>query len=111
LLPPQAAIDPFSALSLAVAIFQFIDYGSKIVSHTKEIAGSGSSVNVQHFSRITSDLIGINSNLSRQLKLDVKSNSVADKEVLVSFKLSFDSVPILTATGSLRIFKRCKPMQ
>ncbi|EPE25403.1 P-loop containing nucleoside triphosphate hydrolase [Glarea lozoyensis ATCC 20868] len=75
-------MDPLSALSLAAAIAQFIDYGSKIVSQTKEIADLGSSVNVQHLSTITNDIKGINSSLKRQLKVDVKSSATLSQEAL-----------------------------
>jgi hypothetical protein len=79
-------MDPLSALSLAAAIAQFIDYGSKVITQTKEIAELGSSVNVQHLSTITNDIKGINSSLKRQLKVDVKSGATLSQEVLVGYQ-------------------------
>jgi hypothetical protein len=76
-------MDPLSALSLAAAIAQFVEYGSKIVYQAKEIAESGSSVNVQHLSKVTSDLVGMNSSLNQQLKADVTSNGTLTKEAQV----------------------------
>ncbi|KUJ13415.1 uncharacterized protein LY89DRAFT_651612 [Mollisia scopiformis] len=60
-------MDPLSALSIAASVAQFLDFGTKIICHTKEIADNGSSVTVKHISGLNNDLIEINSSLKRQL--------------------------------------------
>ena len=61
-------MDPLSALSLAACVVQFLDFGSKLVRETKEIAEGGSTVGVEHLSRVTVDLVGFNSALDQQVK-------------------------------------------
>ena len=56
-------MDPLSALSLAACIVQFIDFGSKLVCKTKEVAENGSLLSVQDLMTITSDLVDISSTL------------------------------------------------
>ena len=60
-------MDPLSALGIAAAVAQFIDFGTKIIIHTKEINESGSSVTVKHVSTLNNDLIKINSTLKQQI--------------------------------------------
>ncbi|MCJ1382575.1 hypothetical protein MMC17_005688 [Xylographa soralifera] len=60
-------MDPLTALGLAASVAQLIDFGSKIVTKSKEIAENGSSISVTHLSGITNDLVVINSNLEQQL--------------------------------------------
>ena len=61
-------MEPLFALSLAASVAQFIDFGSKLVVKSKEIAENGSSVLVSHLSLITQDLVAISSSLEQQLK-------------------------------------------
>jgi hypothetical protein len=61
-------MDPLTALGLAANIAQFIDFGTSLVSHTKEIGKIGSSVNIAHLKSLTSDLVAINSSLEKQLR-------------------------------------------
>ena len=61
-------MDPLSALSLAACVVQFLDFGSKLVRETKEIVDGGSTLSVEHLSRITVDLVGFNSALDRQFR-------------------------------------------
>jgi hypothetical protein len=77
-------MDPLSALSLAAAVAQFIDFGSELVCHTKEIVKSGSSVNVQHLSRVASDLVEINSSIKKQLQPMTTKSLPITKEAQVS---------------------------
>ena len=60
-------MDPLSALSPAACIAQFINFGSKLVSHATEIVEASFTVIVQHLSNITSDLTKINSTLEKKL--------------------------------------------
>ena len=60
-------MDSPSALSLAACITQFIDFGSKLVSHTTEIVEASSTMTIQHLSNITSDLTKINPILEKKL--------------------------------------------
>ncbi len=73
-------MEPLSALGLAAATAQFIDFGSKIIGHTKEIGKAGSSVSVEHLSTITSDLIEINSDLKHQLRSRISESVGFAKE-------------------------------
>ena len=61
-------MDPLSALSLAACVVQFLDFGSKLVRETKEIAERGSTVSVEHLSLITVDLVGFNSALDTGIR-------------------------------------------
>ena len=63
-----AMLDPFSALSLAATIVQFVDFGSKIVSGAVELYRSteGSLTNNVELSTIVTDLSAISSGLEVQ---------------------------------------------
>ena len=58
-------LDPLSALSLAAAIVQFVDYSTKIVLGAAEIHASATGSLTKHvdLSSITTDLSGISDNL------------------------------------------------
>lgn len=56
-------LDPWNALSLAAALAQFIDFGAKIISQTKEIKEAGSSVNTQNLEKINKDIIALSRNI------------------------------------------------
>ncbi|KAJ5267560.1 hypothetical protein N7478_010368 [Penicillium angulare] len=60
-------LDPLSALGLAGNILQFIDFGSKLLSSSREIykSAKGLSANHQHLEQITISLIDLNSRLSQ----------------------------------------------
>ena len=61
-------MDPISALSLAANIIQFIDFGTRLLRDSKEIADTGSSVSVKSLSTLTRDLVEINSALKKQVR-------------------------------------------
>jgi hypothetical protein len=58
-------MDPLTALGLAANIAQFIDFGSKLIHQTKEVALTGTTISVEHLLNITSDLTAINSSLKQ----------------------------------------------
>lgn len=51
------------ALGLAANIVQFLDFGSKLISTTKEVAGAGAAVDIVHLSNLSSDLVNINDSI------------------------------------------------
>ncbi|PVH78540.1 hypothetical protein DL98DRAFT_550080 [Cadophora sp. DSE1049] len=61
-------MDPITALGIAANVAQFLDFGSRLVSLTKEVAGEGVTVDVAHLSIITSDLVDINISIQRELQ-------------------------------------------
>lgn len=77
-------MDPLTALGLAANIAQFIDFGSKLISTTKEIAVAGQSVSVGHLTNVTNDLIDFNSTLKRHIDLDKLLAGSLTKEEEVS---------------------------
>lgn len=82
-------MDPLTALSLAACIAQFIDFGSRLVCKTKEVAEAGSTVSVQHLSTIISDLVGINSSLKKKIEPKSGADNVKltkEEEVSASAK-------------------------
>jgi hypothetical protein len=56
-------LDPWTALSLAACIAQFIDFGTKLVADAKEIRESGSPSNVLDLSNVTADLVSISNSI------------------------------------------------
>jgi hypothetical protein len=60
-------MDPVTALGLAVNIAQFIDFGAKLIHQTKEIGRKGSTLDVEHLSTFTFDLIATISSFKEQL--------------------------------------------
>ena len=73
-------MEPLTALGLAASVAQFIDFGSKLVGKTREIAKAGSSVSVAHLSTLTSDLIDINDSLESKIGLVKAQNFILTKE-------------------------------
>lgn len=63
-------MDPLTALGLAANIAQFIDFGSKLVSATEEIASAGQSISVAHLSTIAADLVDFNNILKHHLAFE-----------------------------------------
>jgi hypothetical protein len=72
-------LDPWTALSAAASIAQFIEFGAKLVSKSNEIRKGGSSVDIKHLKKITSDLVGLNVGLRSRKKLEA-GQSVKDLE-------------------------------
>jgi hypothetical protein len=52
-------LDPFTALSLAATIVQFVDFGSKILSDSREIYKAGSISDHGDIKLITTDLAAL----------------------------------------------------
>ena len=77
-------MEPLTALGLAASVAQFIDFGSKLVGKTREIAKAGSSVSIAHLSTLTSDLIDINKSLESNISLVKAQNLILTKEEQVS---------------------------
>ena len=77
-------MEPLTALGLAASIAQFIDFGSNLVSKTRQIAKAGSSVSVDHLSTITSNLLDINKSLKSQMNLATAENASLTKEEKMS---------------------------
>ena len=73
-------MEPLTALGLAASVAQFIDFGSKLVGKTREIARAGSSVSVADLSTLTSDLIDINKTLDSGISLVKAQNLILTKE-------------------------------
>jgi hypothetical protein len=59
-------MEPLAALSIASAVAQFLDFGAKLVSGTREIADTGLTVSTAHLSQLTTDLVEINASLEKQ---------------------------------------------
>jgi hypothetical protein len=77
-------MDPLTALGLAANIAQFIDFGSKLISTTEEIANAGQSISVAHLSTITADLVDFNNTLKHHLALEGTEVVPLTKEQQVS---------------------------
>ena len=80
-------MEPLTALGLAASVAQFIDFGSKLVGKTREIAKAGSSVSIAHLSTLTSDLIDINKSLESNISLVKAQHLILTKEEQVSVSL------------------------
>lgn len=77
-------MEPLVALSLAASVAQLIDFASKLVGKTREIALAGSSVSVNHLSTLTFNLLDINNSLKAQTNLARAENAPLTKEEQVS---------------------------
>ena len=77
-------MEPLVALGLAASVAQFIDFASKLVGKTREIALAGSSVSVDHLSTLTSNLLDINESLKSQINPATAENTSPTKEERVS---------------------------
>lgn len=87
-------MDPLSALSLAACVVQFLDFGSKLVRETKEIAEGGSTVSVEHLSRVTVDLIRFNSALDQQVRFRSSIARVRNEDKVSGLSLTLESSSI-----------------
>lgn len=99
-------MEPLTALSLAASIAQFLEFGSKLIGQTNEVAKAGSTVSIFHFSNVTSDLISINATLERQLNPIKGRTEPLTKEEQVSRFASTSKelrlIPIYMRLGSLQ---------
>ena len=77
-------MEPLVALGLAASVAQLIDFASKLVGKTREIALAGSSVSVNHLSTLTFNLLDINNSLKAQTNLARAENAPLTKEEQVS---------------------------
>jgi hypothetical protein len=59
-------LDPFTSLSLAATVVQFIDAGLKLVSKGREIHDTGTSTENFDLEIVTSDFLKLNSDIQRQ---------------------------------------------
>lgn len=86
-------LDPLTAIGLASAIVQFVDFGSKLISETKELSHSvdGSSTQNEERQAVTEDLRELCKNLS-------SSQSRAP-----SAKPSTDELALLELSGSCKV--------
>jgi hypothetical protein len=53
-------LDPFTALSLASSVVQFVDYGTKLLNESAELYHTGTLLRHEDFETITKDLIEVN---------------------------------------------------
>jgi hypothetical protein len=90
-------LDPWTALSLAASIAQFIDFGSDIVSQTREIRERGSSVQTRHLKKIAADLKDCNASLKAQVRSRVGEEVKLTPEEKVDLQLG---VPTLADSTS-----------
>lgn len=60
-------LDPFTALSLAGNIVQFVDFSSKLVNEASEIYRSGSTKANDELETVTNDLIDLTSCIQDEL--------------------------------------------
>lgn len=76
-------LDPLTALSLAAAVIQFVDWGSRLLSQSQEIYHSASGATEENVTtkQITSDIAA----LSKQLK---------DKEAEAPWSLTADDIAL-----------------
>lgn len=58
-------MDPLTALGLTANIAQFIDFGSRLIHQTKEVALTSTTISIEHQLNITSNLTIINSSLEQ----------------------------------------------
>ncbi|KAI9650418.1 hypothetical protein NHQ30_000432 [Ciborinia camelliae] len=78
-------LDPFSALSLASSIVQFVDFGSKVISSAAELhhSSEGALANNLELSTIVSDLNSISNNLAaRHSQQEIQTYS-KDEQALI----------------------------
>jgi hypothetical protein len=76
-------MDPVTALSLAAAVVQFVDFGSEILSEAKQIHEAGSSTGVSDLDKVTQDLMDANRRLKASLSPTPTSGGAADSNVQV----------------------------
>ncbi|KAF7926341.1 uncharacterized protein EAE98_006636 [Botrytis deweyae] len=78
-------LDPLSALSLAATIFQFVDFGSKVISTATELhhSSEGALANNLELSTIISDLSSISSDLSARSSAQGKHSYNKDELALI----------------------------
>jgi hypothetical protein len=68
-------LDPFTALSLASSVVQFVDYGTKLLNESAELYHSGTLLRHEDFETITKDLIEVNALLKTRPKLEESASS------------------------------------
>ncbi len=63
-------LDPFTALSLASSVIQFVDFGVKLLNESAELYHPGSLLKHEDFETITNDLIDVNALLENRPRLE-----------------------------------------
>ena len=76
-------MDPVTAIGLAAAVVQFVDFGSEIVSEAKQIHQAGSSSAISDLERVTRDLVNANKKLKDSLSRTPAPAQVVDSNVQV----------------------------
>ena len=75
-------MEPLAALGLASAVIQFIDFGSKLLKETGEIAESGSTISVHYLKTVTGDLESFNKTLGQQVLDQLNGSNSEEEEAL-----------------------------
>jgi len=98
------AMDPWNALSLAACIAQFIDFGSKLVSHARAVRKDGSPSKVAHLNRVTSELASLSKRIGDQSSRGFVQNSLRTADEKVDRPAILSTVERLTSSmlGSRR---------
>jgi hypothetical protein len=77
-------LDPLSALSVASSVVQLIDFGAHLTRTASEIHEKGSSVELRHLAKVTTDLAGLNAALKLRARCDLGLLESLTKEEQVS---------------------------
>ncbi|KAJ8068445.1 hypothetical protein OCU04_004001 [Sclerotinia nivalis] len=79
-------LDPFSAVSLAAAIIQLVDFSSKVISSAAELhrSSSGALANNLELSTIVSDLSALSNNLEARILHQGKHSCNTDEQAIRS---------------------------
>jgi hypothetical protein len=62
-------MDPFSALSIAASVFQFVDFASTLFKDYREICQAGQPLTFEAFEQTTNDILKLNSTMKIQTQL------------------------------------------
>jgi hypothetical protein len=86
----RTMLDPWTALSLAATVAQFVDLGAKIVSNAKDIRKLGSSSNALNLREINNDLILVSQNLQDQTSLKGCKAYLSEAEEVTDSRQEYD---------------------
>lgn len=76
-------LDPFTALSLAASVVQFIDFGVRLLTDSAELYHTGTLLQHEDLEIITSDLVEVNALLKNRQKPEASNSSLSSEAELV----------------------------
>jgi hypothetical protein len=73
-------LDPLSALGIAAAAAQFLEFGTQLFSYTNELWKTGSTVGSEDLRKLTNDLVSLEGSIHKQLRTATTQKALSEEE-------------------------------